>query len=237
MKYSPRETFDKLAKTYLNDIDHVSPYNAYYERPAMMNALPADMNGRNILDAGCSAGWYSEEFIKRGADKVKGFDLSPLMVEAANSRELGERADFICHDLQEPLPVSDHSIDVVVSSLTLHYLKEWDFVFEEFNRVLKQGGVFLYSTHHPFMDYTLNQCESYFQSELLTDTWVKPKVTIDVSFYSRSMQNIINVTNKHFTLEEVIEPQPVPKMKEEFPSSYQKLMTQPHFLIVKAVKC
>ncbi|GAB2552620.1 ubiquinone/menaquinone biosynthesis C-methylase UbiE [Gracilibacillus alcaliphilus] len=149
MKSAARDFFDKLADTYQNDVDKASPYNAYYERPAMMAALPAELQGKKVLDAGCAAGWYAAQLLLRGAE-VTEIDVSPKMVKAAAQRVEGA-ATVLCHDLAESLPFADDSFDVIVSSLTLHYLRDWDATFQEFNRVLKADGVFLFSVHHPFI--------------------------------------------------------------------------------------
>ncbi len=232
MRNTTRDIYNKLANTYRYDVDEGSPYNAYYERPAMMRALPAQLKGKKVLDAGCSAGWYSSQLLHQGAE-VTGIDVSPEMVKAAKQR-LGEEATFLCHDLQETLPFKNDSFDVIVSSLTLHYLKDWTYTFKEFNRILKAGGTLLYSVHHPFMDYTKFKCENYFKTQFLSDTWNKPNITIDVSFYRRPMQSIVNETTKFFKLDKLIEPQPHEKMREVNEKSYHYLMTSPHFLIVKA---
>lgn len=50
-----------------------SPYNAYYDRPAVLKLL-GDVRGRRVLDAGCGPGFYAEELVRRGADVVA-FDL------------------------------------------------------------------------------------------------------------------------------------------------------------------
>lgn len=234
MKKSIKETYNELSKTYEENVDKESPFNTEYERPAMMKEIPDRLNGLNVLDAGCAAGWYSEALVRRGAT-VTGIDVSPEMVKAAK-RRLKDKATFFCHDLEEKLPFQDEAFDIIVSSLTLHYIKDWEPVFQEFSRVLKSGGVLLFSVHHPFMDFTRFKVEDYFQKQLLTDTWEKQDITIDVSFFRRSLQEIITVTSKHLSVEGLTEPQPEKAMRDKHPESYTYLMKNPHFLIVKAAK-
>jgi len=78
----------------------VSPYNALYDRPAVLNLL-GDVGGRLILDAGCGPGLYAEELLARGAEVIA-FDRSTGMIDLARTR-LGERASLRVHDLAEPL--------------------------------------------------------------------------------------------------------------------------------------
>lgn len=232
MNNSTKDTYDSLSKAYEENVDHSSPYNTDYERPAMMNQVPEELGGLSVLDAGCSAGWYSEALVNRGA-AVIGIDLSSEMVEAAK-RRLGERVTIFCHDLQEKLPFEDNQFDYIVSSLTLHYIEDWQFTFREFDRVLKPNGMLLFSVHHPFMDFTRFDIEDYFQKTLLTETWEKPNITIDVSFFRRPMQHIISDTTRFFSVEELIEPRPQETMKDKKPSAYKYLMENPHFLMIKA---
>ena len=234
MEKSIKETYDKLSDTYEKDIDKSSHYNTMYERPAMMERFPEALSGIDVLDAGCAAGWYSEALADRGAN-VTGIDISEDMIGAAKKRA-GQKAHFLTHDLTEELPFPDESFDWIVSSLTMHYVENWEPVFAEFHRVLKPGGRLLYSVHHPFMDFHEFQRPDYFAVEMLTDTWVKPNITIDVSFYRRPLQEIINCTSKRFSVEQVIEPQPIEQLKEEDEKTYGKLMKNPHFLIIEAVK-
>ncbi|WP_456274582.1 class I SAM-dependent methyltransferase [Bacillus sp. AK031] len=232
MERTAAEVYDNLAETYKNDIDGSSHYNSLYERPAMMELLPHKLEGMKILDAGCAAGWYSQTFIRNGAG-VTALDISEKMVKAAKER-LSHSANVIQHDLREDLPFEDNQFDIIVSSLTLHYIENWNSTFREFSRVLKPGGTFLYSVHHPFMDFSRHKPEDYFETVKLSEIWNKPNLSIEVSFYRRPLQNIINMTTNHFHLLKLIEPQPLEKLRKVKEKSYRYLMTKPHFLIVKA---
>jgi tRNA (mo5U34)-methyltransferase len=46
-------------------------------------ALPADLGGKTVLDIGCSAGFYSIEMKRRGAERVVGIDSDPDYLEQA----------------------------------------------------------------------------------------------------------------------------------------------------------
>ncbi|GAB2552626.1 hypothetical protein [Gracilibacillus alcaliphilus] len=85
------------------------------------------------------------------------------------------------------------------------------------------------------MDYTKHHCESYFHTQFLTETWKKTNSTVDVSFYRRPMQRIVNDTTRWFYLDKLMEPQPQQMLQEMKEDAYNYLMTNPHFLMVKAV--
>lgn len=231
--------FDKLAVEYERNVDTSSGHNAFYERPAMIKLLPADMSGLTLLDAGCAAGWYTEQFVERGA-QVTAIDLSPEMAEACR-RRVGDKATVLTCDLSQPLPFEDESFDLIVSSLTLHYLKDWEPTVQEFRRVLKPGGSLQFSVHHPFMDYKHFDRPDYFAHELLTEVWNKKEAgPVEVSFYRRSMMDIVNATAEYFTLDRMVEVQPskefidLPEASNWYSRWYERLMTEPWFLIVRA---
>lgn len=231
MKDRVIEVFNQLSGAYEKSVDIDNLYNGEYERPAMLGELPEDLTGKKILDAGCAAGWYVVEFANRGA-KVAGIDISPEMVSAAK-RRAGDKAEILCHDITETLPFADQCFDYVISSLTLHYLKDWRFTFSEFQRILKPGGTFLFSVHHPFTDIQLLENASYFSTELIIGRWRKDGKLFDVPFYRRPLQDILNETLAFFAIEKIIEPVPTAKFRELKPESFEKLMNSPNFLIIK----
>ncbi|GIO28260.1 ubiquinone biosynthesis methyltransferase UbiE [Ornithinibacillus bavariensis] len=229
-----KQTFNQLAKVYEKSIDTKSLYNSEYERPAMMSQLPDSLHHKNVLDAGCAAGWYTEQLLGRGANVVA-MDISPEMVRTTK-RRVGESAEVICQDLETKLPFADNSFDYIISSLTLHYMENWDHPFREFKRILKPNGILLFSVHHIFTDLKLRQDYHYFSTEQLTDEWNKEGKTYTVPFYRRPLQAIINKTIQYFSLQEIIEPQPTMNMKDQAPRVYENLMKSPQFLIIKSGK-
>jgi SAM-dependent methyltransferase len=237
MKEEIVDAFNKLAVDYEHTVDNESVYNTHYERPAMLHLLPEDLSGLSVLDAGCAAGWYTEQLIKRGAT-VTSIDASPKMVEATK-RRIGAESNVLLVDLNEELPFATGTFDIIVSSLTLHYVEDWQKLFRQFQRLLKQNGMFLYSVQHPFIDFEFSKVEGktkgYYETELVVFPWHKRKSgKVDVPFYRRPLQKILKDTRDFFTISEVIEPQPIPALKEIDEARYAKLMTTPSFLLIKS---
>ncbi|HWR42111.1 class I SAM-dependent methyltransferase [Sporomusa sp.] len=226
------DSYEKMAEYYFEFVD-TKPFNAYYERPATISLLPC-VKGKKVLDAGCAAGWYSKWLIEQGAE-VTALDFSPNMIEMTKKR-VGNKADVVRADLNEPLNfIADRSIDIVLSSLTLHYLKDWNIVMTEFGRILKHSGFLVFSVHHPFMDFIYFNRENYFLTELLEDEWETNKEKVKVQFYRRPLCKIISsVIEAGFTIDKLIEPMPTEKFKELQPKIYKKLTKNPHFLFLRA---
>jgi len=200
-------SYEEMAEYYFKYVD-TKPFNAYYERPATISLLP-DVKGKKVLDAGCAAGWYTKWLLEKGASVIA-VDFSPNMIEMTKKR-VGNKAEILRADLNEPLNfIEDESIDVVLSSLVLHYIKNWDVVMSEFNRILKKGGQLIFSVHHPFMDFTVFNKENYFLTELLDDEWNTNNGKVKIQFYRRPLSKIITfVIGSGFVLEKLLEPMPI----------------------------
>lgn len=132
--------------------------NAFYERPAMLR-LVGDVAGLAVLDAGCGHGPLAKVLRDRGA-QVSAFDASPAMARLAKTN-LGADVPVSVADLGEALPYADDSFDVIVSSLSLHYLQDWSGPLAELRRVLKCNGRLFVSVNHP-VTFGLSPGEDYF---------------------------------------------------------------------------
>ena len=224
------DSYDGKARQYAESVD-TRPWNAHYERPAVISLLPAPKN-QKVLDAGCGSGWYAEYLLKHGA-KVVAFDFNADFVQLTRAR-VGDRAQVLQADLAEPLDFArDHEFDLVVCPLVLHYLKDWLPALREFHRVLKPRGVLVFSTHHPFQDWQYFKTEDYFAVDLLEDEWHIGKV----KFYRRPLTAMSrDLASAGFDIERILEPQPTEDFKRADPKGYEKHMKRPLFLVIRARK-
>jgi ubiquinone/menaquinone biosynthesis C-methylase UbiE len=74
--------------------------------------------------------------------KAIGVDMTPPMLERARSSagEMGLPNVDLHQSLIESLPLSDESIDVVISNGVIDLVPDKDAVFAEIDRVLRPGG-------------------------------------------------------------------------------------------------
>ena len=183
-----------------------SLFNAYYERPEMIR-LAGDVAGLQVLDAGCGSGPLAEVLRAKGAD-VSGFDLSPAMVELARER-LGREADLRVADLSAPLPYPDDRFDLVVASLSLHYVEDWASALAELRRVLTPGGRLTVSIIHPMVYATVYPEADYFALTRYSEDYDFGGKTVWMTYWHRPLQDVINTfIGSGFHIRAVTEPPP-----------------------------
>lgn len=111
---------------------------------------------QRILDAGCGDGHGARRLVEVYKDaQLLGTDFALPMLQAASSqgtwlrRVLGrERVDYLCADLAAvPLPAA--SVELAWSNLALHCAGDPLPVLKEMRRVLKVGGLLMFSCYGP----------------------------------------------------------------------------------------
>jgi SAM-dependent methyltransferase len=230
-----QEAYDIMAESYAAKVD-TKPHNAYYERPATLSLLP-DVMGKRVLDAGCGPGVYSKWLVDHGAE-VLALDANENMVRLARER-LGDRVQVIHADLEQPLDfLAECSFDIVVSPLVMDYIMNWDMLFQQFHRVLREQGHLIFSMEHPYVKY-YDHCQNgnYHKIELVEYDWYGFDHVVRVPSYRRSLSAVINPLIKAgFILEQILEPLPTEQFKQFDPEGYEELMRSPGFMCVRAVK-
>lgn len=114
----------------------------------LLSRLPGlGLSPDRVVDVGSGTGYLTACLMDLypKADLVA-LDIAEGMLRFARSRhrELGA-GRLVCGDA-EALPFRDRSVDVVFSNAAIQWCSGFDPVFREFRRVLKPGGIALFST-------------------------------------------------------------------------------------------
>jgi SAM-dependent methyltransferase len=99
---------------------------------------------KQVLDAGCGAGYGSAE-LARSAASVLGIDSSAEAIAFARAQYPAPNLRFEEADCTA-LPAADGSIDLVVSFEVIEHLQDWRGFLREARRVLSPAGQFIVST-------------------------------------------------------------------------------------------
>lgn len=107
-----------------------------------------------ILDVGAGTGYCTALLQKKFPKaRVVALDIAqPMLVHARDKASvwsrLRNRQAYVCADA-EALPLADNSIDMVFSNLTLQWVNRLEHTLREFARVLRPGGMVLFSSFGP----------------------------------------------------------------------------------------
>ncbi len=224
--------YDNLAETYIRQSAE-SPYNAYYERPAMVKLLGNDLAGKCILDVGSASGYYIDHFLSAGAT-VTGVDISGEMTKRLQAR-LGGRAQIYRADISQENPFPEApQFDLISASLMMHYIEDWASVFRKFASWLTPNGRFVFSTHHPIGDFPSSPSGIYYQTELIREPW--PSMKVEMVNFRRAFSTMFNeITEGGFQIKGIVEPQPVPELENINPDAFRKLSAVPPFICFNCV--
>lgn len=243
MKRDEKETIEmyhNLAEEYHELRTKKSFYNEFVEMPNMIKIL-GDIKNKKILDWGCGSGIYIKK-LKKKCKEIKGFDISPEMVNIA--KKLNPEIEIkVGSGIKIPFR---EKFDIVFASLSIHYLKDLNPVFKEIKRVLKKGGIFIFSTGNPITKlgkkkeidgkkykvlgiknyFTLNKTETIHESENGKKT--------KVFNYIIKIKDVVSLSQKHgFEIIDYEDTKPLSSSKKLFPKEYEFYSKVPVFSIWK----
>ncbi|UTV57560.1 class I SAM-dependent methyltransferase [Burkholderia arboris] len=232
-----RRAYASFAQRYA-DIAPTKAHNALYERPATM-ALLGDVGGLTVLDAGCGPGICSEHLARHGA-AVHAFDVTPEMVALARTRCAGLAVDVMEGDLEAPLAwLPDESVDKVLCSLALDYVRDLAPTLREFRRVARPAATLVFSMAHPMRDWMDERTRgdgTYFDTSRFGFHWSgfgEPRPYVEA--WRRPLAEILNaVAESGWRLDRFVEPKPLPDMQAVSERLHAELSLAPAFLCIRA---
>lgn len=145
-----RASFDAAAEHY----DDVAVLQREIAERILDRLDLVKLQPETILDIGAGTGVATHALGRRyKKSQVIAFDLAPNMLKQARQRgnllhKLTAKRGFICGDA-EHLPFADNSIDLIFSSATLQWCSDLDHTFAELKRILRPGGLLMFSTFGP----------------------------------------------------------------------------------------
>ena len=151
----------RIVRRYLNSILQIPEATIFMK-------YREEIWGRTILDIGCGAG-RTAIFLSRWTDHYQCFDYSREMVEHCLRRVSG--VDCLVGDVRDMNAYPDSHYDFVLfANNGLDALDHEDRLLglRECHRTLKDGGLFVFSTHnsnysnaigHPSIDFTCDPCK------------------------------------------------------------------------------
>lgn len=161
-----RRAFGRAAASYA---EHAALQAEVGERLRERLELALDFAPRRVLDVGCGPGGGAALRQRYGDAQVLGLDLALPMLKRGSGKRGSESLSggsiatlewepspesdsdplfLVCADAQA-LPLADASVDLVHSNLCLQWCEDPGLAIAEFRRVLRPGGVLLFSTFGP----------------------------------------------------------------------------------------
>ena len=210
-----------------------TPHHKKILHPCVEELL-GDVKGKQLLDAGCGEGYLARYYAKKGAI-VTAIDLSQRLIETSEHLTDDEgvtidyRVDNVCYIESVP----DGEFDLILSNLVLLNVPGLDDAIREFQRVLKVGGILVFSIVHPAFNFygpgswemgekdpdtkrregLYFKVDRYFEEEEYERYWKTKqgdKFPEPISFFHRTLSTYLNsLSSAGFRLLEFVEPQPV----------------------------
>ncbi|MFB6723094.1 class I SAM-dependent methyltransferase [Kribbella sp. NPDC056345] len=178
--------------------------NDELEIPALKALLPPAA-GLRVLDLGCGEGGLAQWLAEAGAAEVLAVDASASMLANAGQHP---RVRYHRSDIAT-LELALRSFDLVVSSLALHYVEDFDGLVGRISRWLSPGGRFVFSVEHPVITAPVQESADRLDSYANEGPRQRKWFVENVVKYHRTVSSTLAALREHgFQLDMLAEPQP-----------------------------
>lgn len=204
-----------------------------------------DLRGKRVLDLGCGFGWHCRYAIENGAKSVIGVDISEMMINEANKKTASDYIRYICMPIED-IDFSEDSFDIVISSLTLHYVSSFEAVLTNIKKWLVSGGEFVFSVEHPI--FTAQGVQDwYYDNKGNRLHWpvdhyftegIRKAIFLDediIKYHKTLTTYLQSLITTGFEITGVVEPKPSEDLLHEKPDNIDELR-RPMMLLISSRK-
>lgn len=211
---------------------------------ALQSILPS-LAGKRLLDLGCGYGWHCKYAVEQGATQVVGIDLSEKMIAKARQINADPHIEYQVAAVED-FDYASHQFDIVLSSLTFHYLESFASICRDVHSCLCEGGEFIFSVEHPIFTAEGSQqwhrnaqgetlhwpVDRYFHEGWREATFLGEPV---VKYHKTLTTYLGELLRSGFHLTHLIEPQPSQELLTSIEGMKDELR-RPMMLIIGAKK-
>ena len=144
--------YDTHAQFYLDFVDRaLADENGLWHvlLARFKKILGERLNGARVCDFACGEGYLSRFLVQLGPHEVVGVDISAALIDIATRRANSTNVSYRVDDAQRLATCADASFDIAISQMAIMDIPDHQAMFRSVRRVLKAGGVFVFSLLHP----------------------------------------------------------------------------------------
>ncbi len=145
-KRQARRAFSRAAERY----DEVAVLQREIGQRMIERLQVCRLQPERILDVGCGTGMATRELMNRyPRAQMLALDFAlPMLLQTRRRGSWWRKPRCIGGDLEQ-LPLADCSIDLIYSNAAIQWSNDLDHTFSEFRRVMRPGGLLMFTTFGP----------------------------------------------------------------------------------------
>lgn len=153
--------------------------------------LLGDLDGREILDAGCGEGFLARVLAARGA-RVTGIDLSPRIIQIAREKDPDATIDYRVADLSRPLPDLNGRFDLIGSYLVLNDVQDYCGFASTLASLAKPGAQVVLAFNNPYSSVVREHVTDYFASGAMGTYGGLSEQGVRARYYHRTLEEYLD---------------------------------------------